>query len=60
VSYLCQFVNGYNEMHWQAAKHLLQYLQGMRDYTILYSRGQMRGPESLIPVGYLDVDWASN
>lgn len=27
---------------------------------ILYLRGQMKGLESLIPVGYLDVDWVSN
>jgi hypothetical protein len=60
VLYLCQFINRYDETHWQAAKHLLQYLQGTRDYTILYSRGQMRGPESLIPVRYSDADWASN
>lgn len=27
---------------------------------ILYLRGQMKGPESLIPVGYSNTDWASN
>jgi transposase InsO family protein len=60
VAYLCRFLNAYNETHWTAVKHLLRYLKGTRHHTILYSRDQMVGPASLVPVGYSDADWAGD
>lgn len=33
---LSQHLNGWNEEHWRAMKHMLCYLQGMPDYTIVY------------------------
>ncbi len=60
ITYLCRFVNGYNNAHWKAVKHLLRYLQGTQHQTIAYQQTTERRPENLILIGYSNADWASN
>ena len=40
--------------HWKAAKKVVKYLQGTKDYMLLYRRANY-----LEVTGYLDVDFAS-
>ncbi|KAM3966065.1 uncharacterized protein ACR2FA_012935 [Aphomia sociella] len=54
VSYLSQFNNCYGEEHWKAAKRILRYLQGTKDYKLKYEK--INNSEL---VGYADADWAA-
>ena len=40
--------------HWEAVKHILQYLRRTRDYMLVYRC------EDLIPIGYIDFDFHSD
>ena len=40
--------------HWQAVKHILNYLRRMRDYMLVYHS------EDLIPISYTDSDFQSD
>lgn len=42
VSYLSQFNNCYQEVHWKAAKRVLIYLKGTSNYAILYKQSEMK------------------
>lgn len=53
VSYLSQFNNCYNKDHWQAAKRVLRYLQGTKDFKLTFKKSE----DPII--GYTDADWAS-
>lgn len=54
-SILGQFLERPGITHWMAAKHVLRYLSGTRDFGLTYSR------PSTIPqiLGYSDSDWAA-
>jgi hypothetical protein len=52
---LAKFMSNYGENHWQAAKHLLRYLQGTRSYGVFY--GQVDEPYPLFKA-FTDSDWA--
>lgn len=44
----------------KAVKHLLCYLQGMCHQTIVYQGLTKVRDDTLVPVSYLDTDWATN
>jgi hypothetical protein len=52
---LAKFVLNYGVPHWNAAKHLLQYLQGTRTYGIIY--GNKDEPYPIFRT-FTDSDWA--
>ena len=54
VRELTKFMSNYGREHWQAAKHLLQYLQGTRSLGIIY-----RHKDKAFPLfkGFTDSDW---
>ncbi|KAJ1530149.1 hypothetical protein ONE63_005080 [Megalurothrips usitatus] len=54
VSYLSQFHHGYSEAHWTAAKRVLRYLKGTKNFSLIFRKGQ---PE---PVGFADADWGGD
>ena len=54
VSYLSQFNNCYTEYHWKCAKRVLRYLQGTKNFSLIFSKND----EPL--VGFVDADWASD
>ena len=51
---LARFLSNPGQAHWQAAKHVLRYLQGTSDVGITYRKG---GDSGL--TGYADADYAS-
>ena len=44
-----------HDIHWKAAKKILQYIQGTRTYDIHYA-----ADSKLELVGYIDFDWAGD
>ena len=44
-----------HDIHWEAAKRILQYIQGTRTYDIHYTTDS-----ELELVGYTDSDWAGD
>ena len=58
ICYLVGIVSKYqsnpSREHWNAVKHILEYLRRMRDYMLVY-----HGDE-LAPIGYTDSDFQSN
>ena len=44
-----------HDLHWKAAKRILQYIQGTRTYSIHYA-----ADSELELVGYTDSDWAGD
>ena len=54
VSYLGQFNERFDRSHWNAAKRVLRYLKGTKDYGITYSK------ESTPLKGYVDADWGNS
>jgi hypothetical protein len=59
--YLCQFANAYNKSHWNAVKHLLQYLKGTVNQVLCYRRRSDKFKLSQIAlIAYCDSDFAGN
>ena len=57
VSKLSQFNDNPSILHLCAAKHLLHYLQGTKDYRISYI---ITSPTTSIPIGFSDASYASD
>jgi len=55
VRELTKFMSNYGCEHWQAAKHLLRYLQGTRSLGIIYGHKDEAFP---LFKGFTDSDWA--
>lgn len=55
VSFLSQFNNCYNKVHWQCAKRILRYLKGTKNVSMKFEK-----TDSLNLVGFVDADWGSN
>jgi Reverse transcriptase (RNA-dependent DNA polymerase) len=55
VRELAKFMSNYGARHYEAAKHLLRYLQGTRSRGIIY--GNMPNPYPLF-IAFADSDWA--
>lgn len=61
VNYLSRFNKSYGRPHWEAAKRVLRYLQGTKDYAICYERSSGKGRHQIpTPIGYCDADWGKN
>lgn len=54
VNYASQFLNCYHDTHWQAVKKIMRYLNGTRDYGIVYGNSE----SSLDISGFTDADYA--
>jgi hypothetical protein len=54
VSALSRFLDNPGDIHWEAAKRVLRYLSGTRDFTLTY------GEERHDLIGYTDADGASH
>lgn len=54
ISYLSQFNNCYNEVHYNYAKRILKYLHKTKHYCLKYNKGNNEQLE-----GFVDSDWAS-
>jgi hypothetical protein len=55
VRELARFMSNYGQQHYNATKHLLRYLQGMRSHGIVYSDTDNMAP---IFQSFSDSDWA--
>jgi hypothetical protein len=55
VTTLSQYVNNYNQKHWEAVKHVMRYLQQTKDFGIFFSKSD----RDLI-TGHCDADWAGD
>ncbi|XP_062703498.1 uncharacterized protein LOC134285956 [Aedes albopictus] len=55
VNLLSRFQNAPTEEHWKALKRVVRYLQGTKDFSLVYSRTKN---DPLI--GYADADWGSD
>jgi hypothetical protein len=54
VGLLGRFASDPRPVHWEAAKHLMRYLIGTRNYCLKYSKSNM-------PLyGYCDADWGND
>eukprot|EP00253_Pinus_taeda_P031461 PITA_31461 len=53
VNTMSQFMCEPRKVHWVAAKHILQYLQGTVDYGLNYTQG-----DGVRLAGYTDSNWA--
>ena len=53
VSLVSRFMETPKEAHWQAAKRILKYVNGTKEYVILYS-----ATDDFRLAGYTDSDWA--
>ncbi|XP_052479605.1 uncharacterized mitochondrial protein AtMg00810-like [Gossypium raimondii] len=53
INLICRFMECPKEMHLQAVKRILRYLQGTTDYEILYKKG-----EKSTLIGFTDSDYA--
>src|SRR5271154_1252957 len=65
ISKLSQFNSDPTETHMHAARHVLRYLRGTRDYWIVYDEAQSLDihdyTNALHPIiGYADADWGSD
>jgi hypothetical protein len=61
VNVLSRHVNGYDQSHWGAVKHLLRYLRATKDLAIKYAAVGSRSQScDLLPVGYADADWGGD
>jgi hypothetical protein len=59
ITYLCQFCNAYNQSHWNATKHLIQYLKSTINQVIHYKR-QESNVSHLAPVTYCDANFTGD
>jgi len=55
VSILSRFMQEPRESHWNSAKRVLRYIQGTKDFGLLYKRNK-----NFTLVGYSDVDFAGD
>jgi hypothetical protein len=55
VSILSRFMQEPRESHWNSAKRVLRYIQGTKDFGLLYKRNK-----NFTLVGYSYVDFASD
>lgn len=53
VSFLSQYNNCFNKIHWKHLKRLLRYLKKTKNYGLLYRKTECN------LYGYVDADWAS-
>ena len=53
VSLVSRFMETPKETHWQATKRILKYVNGTKEYGILYS-----ATDNFRLVGYTNSDWA--
>ena len=60
ISELSRFVTEPADQHLQAAKHLLRYLKGTKDFGLKYSQPKDSSPQdqSNLLWGFVDSDWA--
>ena len=54
VGMVSRYQSNLGPKHWQAVKHILKYLQRMRDYMLVYRC------EDFIPIGYTNSDFQSD
>lgn len=54
INKLSQFLQNLTDIHWNACKHLLRYLKGTHNMSLLFS------PSSSTFSGYGDADWANS
>ncbi|XP_059078089.1 secreted RxLR effector protein 161-like [Cryptomeria japonica] len=55
VGLVSRFMQEPHELHWKAAKRILHYVQGTRNYGIRYAAGT-----DIDLVGYTDLDWTTD
>ena len=58
ISVLSQFNSNPAPQHWTAIKRVLRYLNGTKDYKLVYGGRSNNVNPTLL--GYCDADWASN
>lgn len=56
VNFLSRLQEGATDTHWVHLKRVLRYLQGTKDYSLVYRRSTNGDPL----VGYADADWGSD
>lgn len=54
VSYLSQFNQYFDYVHWTNAKRVLKYLQGAKDLCLTFTKGEKE------LIGFCDADWGSD
>lgn len=54
LSYLSQFNNNHDEIHWKSAKRALKYLKKTANYRLTYQKGN----DGI--AGFEDADWGNN
>ncbi|UYV65269.1 hypothetical protein LAZ67_3003763, partial [Cordylochernes scorpioides] len=54
VTKLAQFCSNPGERHWQAAKHILRYIQATKNVSLIYKRGS----DDIL--AFSDSDWAND
>lgn len=59
LSKVASFCNNPGPVHWKAAKRILRYMKGTKDFFIKYSGRLYKGDKVKIQV-YCDADWAQN
>lgn len=60
VSILCRYTNNPSLEHWKAAKRVLRYLSGTKDYSITIGRTSTNSNTSEELLAYSDADWAGD
>ena len=55
VSLISRFMETPKETHWQEAKRILRYVNGMKEYGVIYS-----STDDFKLIGYTDSDWAGS
>jgi hypothetical protein len=55
VSILSRFMQEPRESHWNATKRVLRYIQGTKDYGLLYKKNK-----KIVLVGYSDADFVGS
>ena len=61
ANFLGQYLASPSTIHWSAAKRVLKYLKGTKDFGLVYRRQEESfASTSLDLIGYTDADWASS
>ena len=55
VGVLAQFIKNPGNVHWEALKHIIVYLQSMKDVWLMFG-----GRSSTTVQGFCDADWGSS